>query len=168
MAAPKNPFITFEIKKTGVALDPDINIADQMNSVLRKSLQAIGNHLAERVIAASPILTGALRADIRAGNVQDFQGKVEVKIVSGVPYAGVIHQHQVKGEGPIIYGLGPGSAAADAAGSGAESGGVGGGAMIRAANFWAPIYLEKLKKDIVTHMGDALQGKSITISAIRI
>jgi hypothetical protein len=170
------PILTLTFTSSYYGPQDPRDITGALGQVLRASLQSIGNHLAERATQAAPIRTGALRADIHAepvgqansGFVQQSGSGLSVTVGTNIPYARVIHQHQIKGSGPIFYGLGPGSAAADAAGNASEAGGVGGGWLIRTANYWADKYLLKLREDIQKHLGEALAGRTVKITVSKI
>lgn len=167
--ANNNSTITFSTSITGMAASASAgNLKYAMDAILRQSLQSIGHHLAERATQASPVRTGALRADMHAEPVQQVGNGFSVTVGTGVYYALTMDQHQEKTlAGPVLFHLGPGSQAADAAFSGGE-GGVGGSALLRTANYWAGAYLFKLKKDIEDNLPAALDGQAITVNAIRI
>ena len=135
------------------------NLNAAFESVLRKSLQGIGNKLAERASALAPLKTGDLTASLKADTVQKHGDQYQVNVSSDIPYALAMEANQVKSPiGPIIYGMGPGTIAKDAAFSGPEPLGVGGGYITRAANYNAPLFLLKLKTDLERGIPAVLGG----------
>lgn len=160
----KRPVITLNIAGKNIKVrgktieNPGTKLHAIVDKILDKALTKIGNHLAERSKESAPILTGDLRASITATPVQGSATNKTINVVSDVPYAVDMHEHQIKTlTGPVLYGLGPRSRAADAAyrtdrnllGQYTRgSGGVGGGYLVRVFNVHAQSYKDYLKEQL--------------------
>ena len=135
------------------------NIQQAVEAVLKKTLQEIGESLADTARTVAPILTGDLRASLKAEPITQAGQTYTVKVVSDISYAATMEFHQIKTlVGPPIYGLGPLSSQADAAYSGPIPGSVGGSFIQRSANYLAPLWLLKIKKDLETKVGASIKG----------
>ena len=140
-------------------------LQDAMSDVLDEALRRIGNHIAERSKATAPILTGALRASLTPTPVTGGLNQKTISVVSDIPYAIDMHEHQVKTlTGPVIYGLGPYSRIADAAfhqGRGilgrftSPEYGVGGSFITRVVNAHSADYKEFIRQALEKNLAKA-------------
>ena len=134
------------------------NIQQAVEAVLKKTLQEIGENLADTARTVAPRLTGELRASLKAQPITQAGQTYTVQVVSDISYAATMEFHQIKTlSGQVIYGLGPFSSQDDAAYSGPLSG-IGGSFIQRSANYLAPLWLLKIKKDLETKVGASIKG----------